>query len=87
MKKLLLILIAFVSINVSNAQSKDAVVTNLSAQRFQAIVGNDKNGMLLDLRTTEEIKAEGLKIIVKKNVSDAKMAEVKKQILNLIKND
>lgn len=59
MKKLLLVFIALVSINVSNAQSNNAVVTNLSAQRFQAIIANDKNGMLLDLRTTEELKDKG----------------------------
>ena len=59
MKKILLVLIALVSINVSNAQSKNAVVTNLSSQRFKAIIENDKNGMLLDLRTTEELKNKG----------------------------
>lgn len=59
MKKLILLFIALVSINVSNAQSKNSVVTNLSSERFKAIVGNDKNGMLLDLRTTEEIKNKG----------------------------
>jgi len=60
MKKLIIVFIAFVSItNVSNAQSKNPVVTNLSSERFKAIVGNDKNGVLLDLRTTEEIKSKG----------------------------
>lgn len=59
MKKLILVFIALVSINVSNAQSKSAVVTNLSSERFNAIIGNDKNGVLLDLRTTEEMKNKG----------------------------
>ncbi|MCX6294641.1 MAG: rhodanese-like domain-containing protein [Bacteroidetes bacterium] len=60
MKKLLIVLIALVSIvNVSNAQTKNAVVTNLSSERFKAIIENDKNGVILDLRTSEEITKKG----------------------------
>ena len=59
MKKLILVLIALVSINVSNAQSKDAVITNLSSERFKAIIANDKGGTILDLRTTEELEKKG----------------------------
>ncbi len=60
MKKLLIVLIALVSIvNVSNAQTKNAVVTNLSSERFKAIIENDKNGVILDLRTTDEITKKG----------------------------
>lgn len=59
MKKLILVLVALVSINVSNAQSKDAVVTNLSSERFKAIIANDKGGTIIDLRTTEELEKKG----------------------------
>lgn len=60
MKKLILLFIALVSINVSNAQSKDAVITNLSSERFKAITTNDKTaGGIIDLRTTEEITNKG----------------------------
>lgn len=59
MKKLILVLAALVSINVSNAQSKDAVVTNLSSERFKAIIANDKGGTIIDLRTTEELEKKG----------------------------
>lgn len=59
MKKLILVLIAIVSINVSNAQSKDAVITNLSSERFKAIIANDKGGTIIDLRTTEELEKKG----------------------------
>lgn len=59
MKKLILVLIALVSINVSNAQSKDAVITNLSSERFKAIIANDKGGTIIDLRTTEELEKKG----------------------------
>ena len=59
MKKLILVMIALVSINVSNAQSKDAVITNLSSERFKAIIANDKGGTIIDLRTTEELEKKG----------------------------
>jgi rhodanese-related sulfurtransferase len=61
MKKLIFILIAFVSFTFqTTAQTKNSsVVTNLSAERFKAIVANDKNAMIIDLRTTEEITSKG----------------------------
>ena len=61
MKKLILITIAIVSLTVkTNAQVKNStVVTNLSSERFKAIIANDKTGMVLDLRTTEEITDKG----------------------------
>ncbi len=30
-------------------------ITNLSAERFKIIIGNDKEGVILDLRTTDEM--------------------------------
>jgi rhodanese-related sulfurtransferase len=61
MKKLIFITIAFVSFAfATNAQTKNStVVTNLSSERFKAITTNDKTGMILDLRTTEEITEKG----------------------------
>lgn len=59
MKKLLFVFIALVSINVSYAQSKEAVVTHLSSERFKAIIANDKGGTIIDLRTNEELEKKG----------------------------
>lgn len=58
MKKLFLLLVALVSFaSVTNAQNP--VVTNLSSERFKAIIENDKNGTIIDLRTTEELEKKG----------------------------
>lgn len=59
MKKLILLFIAVVSVSFGNAQTKDAVVTNLSSERFKAIVANDKGGTIIDLRTSEELQKKG----------------------------
>ncbi|MGZ4049945.1 MAG: rhodanese-like domain-containing protein [Bacteroidia bacterium] len=61
MKKLIFILLALVSVSYkTNAQAKNSsVVTNLSAERFKAIIANEKNGMIIDLRTTDEITSKG----------------------------
>ncbi len=57
MKKYILILTAVFSFGISAfAQTaKNNAVTNLSAERFKAIIGNDKNGVIIDLRTTDEM--------------------------------
>lgn len=60
MKKLILVVMAIVSlVNISSAQSQNGVVTNYSAERFKIIIANDKNGVLIDLRTTEELEKKG----------------------------
>lgn len=61
MKKHFFILVAIVSIAFTScAQTANTnVVTNLSAERFKAIIANDKGGSIIDLRTTDEIKAKG----------------------------
>ncbi len=61
MKKLFLVCIAFIAItNVSKAQPKSStVVTNVSSERFKAIISSDNNGVILDLRTSEEITNKG----------------------------
>ena len=45
--------------NTASAQVKSNVVTDLSSERFNAITTNDKTGMVIDLRTTEEITKSG----------------------------
>jgi phage shock protein E len=61
MKKIIYVMIAIISLTFkTNAQTKSStVVTNLSSERFKAITTNDKKGMILDLRTTEEITSKG----------------------------
>ncbi len=57
MKKYILILTAIVSFEYAAfAQTANTtVVTNLSAERFKAIIANDKDGIIIDLRTTDEM--------------------------------
>lgn len=57
MKKHFLIFIAIVSSGIfAMAQTPNTtIVTNLSAERFKAIITNDKTGILVDLRTPEEV--------------------------------
>jgi phage shock protein E len=57
MKKLIFVLIAFVTLgNISNAQTKNStVVTNLSSERFKAILAYDKDANIIDLRTADEM--------------------------------
>ena len=84
MKKLILVLVALIAINVSNAQSKDAVVTNLSSERFKAIIANDKGGTIIDLRTTEELEKKGY---IKGAIQlDYLAKDSEKQIDKLVKN-
>jgi phage shock protein E len=59
MKKTLLILLTVIAVNIVSAQTSATVVTNLSAQRFKAAAENDKKGMIIDLRTTDEIRTKG----------------------------
>lgn len=56
-----LVIIVFIAItNNSKAQQKTStVVTNVSSERFNAIISSDKNGVILDLRTTDEINNKG----------------------------
>jgi rhodanese-related sulfurtransferase len=57
MKKYILFLTAVVSFQYAAiAQTANTiVVTHLSAERFKAIIANDKNGVIIDLRTTDEM--------------------------------
>jgi rhodanese-related sulfurtransferase len=58
MKNFVLLLL-MVSSFVVKAQTNHSVVTNLNAERFKAAAYGDKNAVILDLRTTEEIKSKG----------------------------
>ena len=58
MKKYLLIFAAVFSLEYAvfaQSATKVIAVVNFSAERFKAIIANDKNGIILDLRTTDEI--------------------------------
>jgi rhodanese-related sulfurtransferase len=60
MKKALLLLVLVISGTLMNAQTANTkVVTNLSSERFKAAAESDKNGQIIDLRTTEEIMKKG----------------------------
>lgn len=60
MRKVIFVLITFIGISTAaSAQTKSNVVMDLSSERFKAITANDKSGMVIDLRTTEEITKSG----------------------------
>ncbi|MCW3071533.1 MAG: Rhodanese-like protein [Bacteroidetes bacterium] len=59
MKKMMFVLVLLVSSLAVNAQTNTKVVTNLSAERFKAASANDKNSMIIDLRTIDEITTKG----------------------------
>ena len=86
MKKIIFIMIALVSFGYKiNAQAKNStVVTNLSSERFKALIANDKNGMVIDLRTMEEITSKGF---IKGSVRlDYLAKDAEKQVDKLDKN-
>ena len=56
MKKLILVVVALITVAVkTNAQTQSTVITNLSSERFKAITESDKVGVIVDLRTPDEI--------------------------------
>lgn len=56
MKKLILVVVALITVAVkTNAQTQSTVITNLSSERFKAITEGDKAGVIVDLRTPDEI--------------------------------
>ncbi len=59
MKKILFILITVASISTYAQVSNSAVVTNLSAEDFKKLSAADKNGVIIDLRTNEELASKG----------------------------
>jgi len=58
MKKIMIVLLLLTSV-AATAQTNTKVVTNLSAERFRAASANDKNSIIIDLRTIDEIAAKG----------------------------
>jgi len=85
MKKYIIIFIAIVSFgyNAFAQTTNSKVVANLSAERFKAIIANDKNGMILDLRTTDEMNKGYIKGAVQ---LDFLAKDAEKQIDKLDKN-
>lgn len=85
MKKTFLIIVAIFSFgsNTFAQTANTTVVTNLSAERFKAIIANDKEGVIIDLRTTDEIN----KGFIKGSVQlDFLAKDSEKQIDKLDKN-
>ena len=85
MKKNFLIIITIFSFGSSTfAQTANTtIVTNLSAERFKAIIENDKEGLIIDLRTTDEINKGFIKGAVQ---LDFLAKDSEKQIDKLDKN-
>lgn len=85
MKKYILILITVFSFGIAAfAQTANTVaVTNLSAERFKAIIANDKNGMIIDLRTSDEMNKGYIKGAIQ---LDYLAKDAEKQIDKLDKN-
>ncbi len=46
----------WIAIRVNSQTSNTAVVTNLSADQFKEMITTDKTGMIIDLRTPNEIE-------------------------------
>jgi rhodanese-related sulfurtransferase len=61
MKKFSILLITVIaSVITSFAQvANSAVVTNLNSDKFKTAIADDKAGVIIDLRTTDEIKNKG----------------------------
>jgi phage shock protein E len=61
MKKYVLLFVTFISsaLLVKGQITNSTVVTNLNSERFNAAAMSDKSGMIIDLRTTDEIKNKG----------------------------
>lgn len=86
MKKYLFIVTAICAMALNTIAQNNTThqeFTNLSAQRFKIITENDKNGVLLDLRTTDEMNKGYIKGAVQ---LDFLAKDAEKQIDNLDKN-
>ncbi len=59
MKKLLIVLISIAGFNALAQTTPSAIVTNISAEDFQKLSGSDKNSVIIDLRTDEELAKKG----------------------------
>lgn len=80
-----MILLTVISAGTVNAQTANTkVVTNLSAERFKGASAGDKSAMIIDLRTTDEIKSKGY--IKGSTQLDFLAKDAEKQIDKLDKN-
>jgi len=59
MKKFLFILISITSLNIYSQTATTTVVTNVSPEDFKKLSIADKNGIIIDLRTNDELKNKG----------------------------
>jgi rhodanese-related sulfurtransferase len=85
MRRIILLFIAMTAAVSGFAQKpKPSAIVNMSAERFKATVGNDKNGVIIDLRTMEEIQKTGMIAGAKQLDWTAKDSE--EQIKKLDKN-
>ena len=84
MKKLILVVVALITVAVkTNAQTQPTVITNLSSERFKAITEGDKAGVIVDLRTPDEIAKGYIKGAV---FVDYLSKEWEKEVAKLDKN-
>jgi rhodanese-related sulfurtransferase len=84
MKKLILVVVALITVAVkTNAQTQSTVITNLSSERFKAITESDKAGVIVDLRTPDEIAKGYIKGAV---FVDYLSKEWEKEVAKLDKN-
>jgi rhodanese-related sulfurtransferase len=84
MKKLILVVVALITVAVkTNAQTQSTVITNLSSERFKAITEGDKAGVIVDLRTPDEIAKGYIKGAV---FVDYLSKEWEKEVAKLDKN-
>ena len=59
MKKYIVILLNILSFSLVAQTGNKTVISNLSSEQFKTAFENDKNGVLIDLRTTDEITSKG----------------------------
>ncbi len=83
MNKYLLIILTIFSFTINAQTANTTVVSNLSAEQFKTAIANDKNGILIDLRTPDEIKKGFIKGAIE---IDYLSKEFDKQLLKLDKN-
>lgn len=84
MKKLILVVVALITVAVkTDAQTQSTVITNLSSERFKAITEGDKAGIIVDLRTPDEIAKGYIKGAV---FVDYLSKEWEKEVAKLDKN-
>jgi rhodanese-related sulfurtransferase len=61
MRKVIVLFIAITSATFTFAQNaKPSAIINMPSERFKAALSGDKNAVIIDLRTTEEIQKTGI---------------------------